>query len=48
MSIPHPPFPFRRAGQRYAFVVVAVIFLSLLVYATMRDTRRESAMHRHE
>lgn len=38
MSIPHPPFPFRRAGQRYAFVVVAVIFLSLLVSAGLRST----------
>ncbi|MBR8655262.1 MFS transporter [Achromobacter sp. Marseille-Q0513] len=38
MSIPQPPFPFRRAGQRYAFVVVAVIFLSLLVSAGLRST----------
>ena len=37
MSIP-TPFPFRRAGQRYAFVVVAVIFLSLLVSAGLRST----------
>ncbi|WMD21322.1 MFS transporter [Achromobacter seleniivolatilans] len=38
MSIAHPPFPFRRAGQKYAFVVVAVIFLSLLVSAGLRSS----------
>jgi len=25
-----------------------MIFLSLIIYSTMRDTRHESAMHRHE
>jgi MHS family alpha-ketoglutarate permease-like MFS transporter len=25
-----------------------MIFLSLLIYSTMRDTKHESAMHRHE
>ncbi|MCY1221968.1 phosphoglycerate transporter family protein [compost metagenome] len=30
--------PFRRAGQKYAFVVVAVIFLSLLVSAGLRSS----------
>ncbi|MGN6456661.1 MAG: MFS transporter [Achromobacter mucicolens] len=38
MSIAQPPFPFRRAGQKYAFVVVAVIFLSLLVAAGLRSS----------
>jgi predicted MFS family arabinose efflux permease len=38
MSIAHPPGPFRRAGQKYAFVVVAVIFLSLLVSAGLRSS----------
>ncbi|MGE8641048.1 MAG: MFS transporter, partial [Achromobacter sp.] len=38
MSIAHPPIPFRRAGQKYAFVVVAVIFLSLLVSAGLRSS----------
>jgi len=38
MSIAHPPVPFRRAGQKYAFVVVAVIFLSLLVSAGLRSS----------
>lgn len=38
MSIAQPPIPFRRAGQKYAFVVVAVIFLSLLVSAGLRSS----------
>jgi MHS family alpha-ketoglutarate permease-like MFS transporter len=25
-----------------------MILLSLIIYATMRDTKHESAMHRHE
>ncbi|ADP17435.1 major facilitator superfamily protein 40 [Achromobacter xylosoxidans A8] len=38
MSIAQPPIPFRRAGQKYAFVVVAVIFLALLVSAGLRSS----------
>lgn len=38
MSISQLPHPFRHYGQRYAFVVVAVIFLSLLVSAGLRST----------
>ena len=38
MSISQLPRPFRHAGQRYAFVVVAVIFLSLLASAGLRST----------
>ena len=38
MSIAHPPIPFRRAGQKYAFVVVAVVFLALLVSAGLRSS----------
>lgn len=38
MSIDHPPRPFRHLGQKYAFVVVAVIFLSLLVSAGLRSS----------
>ncbi len=38
MSIAHPPYPFRHAGQKYAFVVVAVIFVSLLVSAGLRSS----------
>ena len=38
MSIAQPPAPFRRAGQKYAFVVVAVVFLALLVSAGLRSS----------
>ena len=38
MSISQLPRPFRQSGQRYAFVVVAVIFLSLLASAGLRST----------
>ena len=29
-------------------LVRSIIFPSLVVYSTMRDTKHESAMHRHE
>ena len=29
-------------------LIADIIFLSLIVYVTMRDTRTDSAMHRHE
>jgi MFS transporter, MHS family, alpha-ketoglutarate permease len=32
----------------FYFYLSAMIFLSLLVYSTMRDTKHDSAMHRHE
>src|SRR5712675_675538 len=32
----------------FYYYLSGVIFLSLLIYATMRDTKHESAMHRHE
>jgi MHS family alpha-ketoglutarate permease-like MFS transporter len=32
----------------FYFYLSGMIFLSLLVYSTMRDTKRDSAMHRHE
>ncbi len=38
MSISRLPFPFRNAGQKYAFVVVAVIFFALLVSAGLRSS----------
>jgi len=38
MSISQLPRPFRHYGQAYAFVVVAVIFLALLVSAGLRST----------
>ena len=41
---------FKNAGreQRFCYYLSAMIFLSLLIYSTMRDTRHESAMHRRE
>ncbi|MFJ1151322.1 MFS transporter [Bordetella bronchiseptica] len=38
MSITRLPPPFRHLGQKYAFVVVAMIFFSLLVSAGLRST----------
>jgi len=32
----------------FYFYLSGMIFLSLLVYSTMRDTKHDSAMHRHE
>ena len=32
----------------FYYYLSGVIFLSLVIYATMRDTKHESAMHRHE
>ncbi|MBO4221180.1 MFS transporter [Bradyrhizobium neotropicale] len=34
--------------QWFYYYLSGMIFLSLLIYATMRDTKHESAMHRHE
>ncbi|WP_027581711.1 MFS transporter [Bradyrhizobium sp. Ai1a-2] len=34
--------------QWFYYYLSGMIFLSLLIYATMRDTKSESAMHRHE
>ena len=34
--------------QWFYYYLRGMIFPSLLIYATMRDTKRESAMHRHE
>jgi MHS family alpha-ketoglutarate permease-like MFS transporter len=34
--------------QWFYYYLSGVIFLSLLIYATMRDTKRDSAMHRHQ
>ena len=41
---------FKSAGHErwFYYYLSGMIFLSLLIYSTMRDTRRESAMHRHE
>jgi MFS transporter, MHS family, alpha-ketoglutarate permease len=32
----------------FYYYLSAIIFLSLIIYTTMRDTKHESAMHRHE
>ena len=32
----------------FYYYLSGMIFLSLLIYATMRDTKHASAMHRHE
>jgi MFS transporter, MHS family, alpha-ketoglutarate permease len=32
----------------FYYYLTGIIFLSLLIYSTMRDTKHESAMHRHE
>jgi MHS family alpha-ketoglutarate permease-like MFS transporter len=32
----------------FYYYLSGIIFLSLLIYTTMRDTKHESAMHRHE
>ena len=34
--------------QWFYYYLSGMIFLSLLIYSTMRDTKSESAMHRHE
>lgn len=41
---------FKQQGheQWFFYYLAGVIFVSLLVYATMRDTRHVSAMHRHD
>ena len=32
----------------FYYYLSGMIFLSLIIYTTMRDTKHESAMHRHE
>jgi MFS transporter, MHS family, alpha-ketoglutarate permease len=41
---------FKNAGheKRFYYYLSGMIFLSLLIYSTMRDTKHESAIHRHE
>ncbi|AMJ59330.1 MFS transporter [Bosea sp. PAMC 26642] len=41
---------FKQQGHEewFYYYLAGVIFLSLLVYATMRDTKHDSAMHRHD
>ena len=41
---------FKTAGHEdwFYYYLSGMIFLSLLIYSTMRDTKHESAMHRHQ
>src|SRR6201988_4765822 len=41
---------FKSIGREdwFYYYLSAIIFLSLLIYSTMRDTKHESAMHRHQ
>jgi MHS family alpha-ketoglutarate permease-like MFS transporter len=41
---------FKTLGQEqwFYYYLSGMIFISLIIYATMRDTKHESAMHRHE
>ncbi|WP_398480736.1 MFS transporter [Tardiphaga sp.] len=41
---------FKQSGheQYFYYYLSGIIFLSLIIYATMRDTKHNSAMHRHE
>ena len=41
---------FQECGHEHWFYyyLSGMIFLSLLIYSTMRDTKHKSAMHRHE
>jgi MHS family alpha-ketoglutarate permease-like MFS transporter len=32
----------------FYYYLTGIIFLSLVIYSTMRDTKHESAMHRHQ
>ena len=32
----------------FYYYLASIIFMSLLIYSTMRDTKLDSAMHRHE
>ena len=41
---------FKQQGHEewFYYYLSGMIFLSLLIYVTMRDTKHNSAMHRHE
>jgi MHS family alpha-ketoglutarate permease-like MFS transporter len=48
-TAPAVALSFKNAGheQWFYYYLSGMIFLSLLIYSTMRDTKHESAMHRH-
>jgi len=49
-TAPAVALSFKNAGreQWFYYYLSGMILLSLLIYSTMRDTKHESAMHRHE
>jgi MHS family alpha-ketoglutarate permease-like MFS transporter len=49
-TAPAVALAFKNAGheQWFYYYLSGMIFLSLLIYSTMRDTKHDSAMHRHE
>ncbi|MCX7321241.1 MAG: MFS transporter, partial [Hyphomicrobiales bacterium] len=49
-TAPWVALKFKEMGNEHYFYyyLSGMIFLSLLIYATMRDTKHTSAMHRHE
>src|ERR1700742_2008927 len=49
-TVPAVALFFKNAGHEswFYYYLSGMIFLSLLIYLTMRDTKHESAMHRHE
>ena len=48
-SAPAVALAFKNAGQESGFFyyLAGMVLISLLVYVTMRDTRKQTAMHRH-
>jgi MFS transporter, MHS family, alpha-ketoglutarate permease len=49
-TAPAVALSFKSLGHEdwFYYYLAGMIFLSLLIYSTMRDTKHESAMHRHE
>jgi MHS family alpha-ketoglutarate permease-like MFS transporter len=49
-TAPAVALSFKTQGHEdwFYYYLSGMIFLSLLIYSTMRDTKHESAMHRHE
>jgi MFS family permease len=48
-SAPAVALAFKNAGHEtwFYFYLTAAIFISLIIYVTMRDTKKDSAMERH-
>src|ERR1700745_2726668 len=49
-TAPAVALAFKTLGHEdwFYYYLSGMIFLSLLIYSTMRDTKHDSAMHRHE